>query len=68
MWPGGISVQFSKKDGPGRWPDVTPPGWTGPLQNTLGMCLYIGSRWSCSAVIEFWYGLDRSGGAPGTTR
>ncbi len=65
MGPGGISVQFSKKDGAGRWPDVTPPGWDGPLQYTLGMCLFINSRWYCSAVVEFWYGLDRSGGAPG---
>ncbi len=65
MGPGGISVQFSKKDGSGRWPDVTPPGWAGPLQYTLGMCLYIDSQWYCSAVVEFWYGLDRSGGPPG---
>jgi hypothetical protein len=64
MGPGGISVQFSKKDGAGRWPDVTPPGWDGPLQYTLGMCLNIGGRWHCSAVVEFWYGLDRSGGPP----
>jgi hypothetical protein len=34
--PSGISIEFSKKDGPGRWPDVTPPGWTGALQYTLG--------------------------------
>jgi hypothetical protein len=64
MGPGGISLQFSKKDGAGRWPDVVPPGWTGPLQYTLGMCLYISNRWYCSAVVEFWYGLDRSGGPP----
>jgi hypothetical protein len=64
MGPGGISVQFSKKDGGGRWPDVTPPGWDGPLQYTLGMCLFISNRWYCSAVVEFWYGLDRSGGPP----
>jgi hypothetical protein len=60
----GISVQFSKKDGPGRWPDVTPPGWDGPLQYTLGMCLNIGGQWDCSAVIQVWYGLDPAGGPP----
>lgn len=60
----GISVQFTKKDGPGRWPDVTPPGWDGPLQYTLGMCLNIGGQWNCSAVIEAWYGLDPVGGPP----
>ena len=61
---GGIAVQFSKKDGSGRWPDVTPPGWSGALQYTLGMCLTINSQWYCSAVVEFWYGLERSGGPP----
>jgi hypothetical protein len=61
---GGFRVEFSKKDGGGRWPDVTPPGWDGPLQYTLGMVLNIGGRWYASAAIEFWYGLDRSGGAP----
>jgi hypothetical protein len=64
MGPGGIAVEFSKKDGSGRWPDVTPPGWNGPLQYTLGMCLNIGGEWYCSAVVEFWHGLDRSGGPP----
>jgi hypothetical protein len=61
---GGVAVDFSKKDGAGRWPDVTPPGWSGPLQYTLGMCLNINGHWYCSATIEFWYGLDRSGGPP----
>ncbi len=60
----GMSVQFSKKDGPGRWPDVTPPGWNGPLQYTLGMCLNISGKWDCSAVVEAWYGLDPVGGPP----
>ena len=64
IMPTGISVDFSKKDGPGRWPDVTPPGWSGPLQYTLGMCLFINGRWYCSAVVEYWYGLDQSGGPP----
>ena len=26
---GGIFVDFAKKDGPDRWPDVVPPGWEG---------------------------------------
>jgi hypothetical protein len=61
---GGVHVDFSKRDGPGRWPDVLPPGWDGPLEYTLGMCLNINGAWYCSAVIEFWNGLDRSGGPP----
>jgi hypothetical protein len=60
----GIHVEFSKQSGPGRWPDWTPPGWDGPLQYTLGMALNIGGQWYASAPIEFWYGLDRSGGPP----
>src|SRR5439155_6649360 len=51
-----------KQDGGGRWPDVTPPGWGGGLQFTLGMCLNINARWYCSAVVEFWHGLDEAGG------
>ena len=60
----GVHVDFSKRDGAGRWPDVTPPGWDGSLQYTLGMCLDVNGQWYCSAVVEFWYGLDRAGGPP----
>jgi hypothetical protein len=60
----GVHVEFSKKDGPGRWPDFTPAGWNGPLQYTLGMALNINGSWYASAPVEFWYGLDRSGGPP----
>jgi hypothetical protein len=62
--PSGVHVEFSKRDGPGRWPDVFPPGWDEPLQYTLGMCMNIGGRWYCSAVIQFWAGLDAAGGGP----
>lgn len=63
--PNGVHVEFSKRDGPGRWPDVTPPGWKGPLQYTLGMVEnFGGDKWVASAPIQFWYGLDESGGPP----
>jgi hypothetical protein len=58
----GVHLAFSKQDGADRWPDVTPPGWMGPLQYTLGMAECIDGQWYASAVIEFWYGLDASGG------
>lgn len=58
----GVHVEFSKKDGAGSWPDVTPPGWDGPLEYTLGMAENIGGKWYASAAIEFWRGLDASGG------
>lgn len=61
---GGVSIEFSKRTGSGRWPDMFPPGWDEPLQWTLGMCMYVGGQWQCSAAIQFWHGLDRSGGPP----
>jgi hypothetical protein len=64
MRSNGVHVEFSTADGPGRWPDVYPPGWSEPLQYTLGMCMNINSRWYCSAPIQFWHGLQESGGPP----
>jgi hypothetical protein len=50
-------VEFDRRDGPGRWPDVVPAGWSGALQYTLGMCVNPrGNQWYCSAVVQFWYG------------
>jgi hypothetical protein len=60
----GVHVEFSKQTGAGRWPDWTPPGWDGPLQYSLGMAMNIGGQWYASSPIEFWHGLDRSGGPP----
>jgi hypothetical protein len=57
-----VHVAFSKQDGDGRWPDVVPPGWDGPLQYTLGMVECVNGQWYASAVIEYWYGLYSSGG------
>lgn len=58
----GVRLDFSKRDGDGRWPDVIPPGWEGPLQYTIGMVECIDGAWYGSAVIEVWYGLDSAGG------
>ena len=60
----GFHLEFSKRDGPGSWPDITPPGWGGPLQYTLGMARFINGKWYASAPVQFWRGLDASGGAP----
>jgi hypothetical protein len=59
-----IQVDFDRRDGPNRWPDVVPPGWDGGLQYTLGMCVNIGGTWHCSAVVEFWYGRSINDSAP----
>ena len=57
-------VDFSRREGGSRWPDFTPLGWSGPLQYTLGMCLQVSGKWSCSAVVEFWYGRSLDESAP----
>jgi hypothetical protein len=62
--PSGVHVEFSKQDGPGRWPDWTPPGWDGALQYSLGMVMNVNGQLYASAPIEFWYGLPASGGPP----
>jgi len=58
----GVHVEFSKKDGPESWPDITPPGWDGPLEYTMGMAEFINGQWYASAAIQFWRGLEASGG------
>lgn len=66
LLPDGVHPVFDngKQDGPTRWPDITPPGWQGPLQFTLGMVMSIAGQLYASAPIEFWFGLDKSGGPP----
>jgi hypothetical protein len=58
----GVRLEFSKRDGDGSWPDITPPGWDGPLQYTVGLAQYIDGKWYASAAIQYWRGLDASGG------
>ena len=60
----GIALAFSKKDGPGRWPDVTPPGWDGPIEYTLWLVVSHGGQLITAGGIEYWHGLERSGGPP----
>ena len=59
-----MRVDFDRRDGPNRWPDVVPPGFEGPLEYTLGLCLNIQSQWNCSAVVQFWYGRSLDDTAP----
>src|ERR1700704_6579995 len=54
-------VAFTKKNGPGRWPDITPKGWDGPLQYTLWLFLQIDGHWVGSGFIQFWNGREGSG-------
>jgi hypothetical protein len=61
----GVHLEFSKHDGDARWPDVTPTGWQGPLQFCLGIAMLIDGAWHVTAPIQFWFGLDASGGNVG---
>lgn len=49
-------------DAQSRWPDITSPGWDGPLQYTLWFAQQIDGRWYATGVIEFWRGLVAYGG------
>jgi hypothetical protein len=61
---GSFNVDFDKRDGGDRWPDVVPPGWAGALQYTLGMCVNITGTWYCSGVVQFWHGRELEASAP----
>lgn len=64
MGPGGINVDFTKKNGSDRWPDVFPPGFSGAIQYCLGMAWKIDGRWYAAAPIEMWNERAEGGGPP----
>ncbi len=45
------------------WPNVTLPGWTGPLQYTVWAVVRIDGHWNTSGFIQMWQG-RASTGAP----
>lgn len=60
----GARIDFTKRDGPGSWPDVPFMVEGEHLQYTLWIVLKINGRWYASGCIQFWRGLDRNGGPP----
>ncbi len=64
MGPSGINVDFTKKNGPDRWPDIFPPGFSGPIRSCLGMAWNIDGHWYASAPIEMWNDRPEGGGPP----
>jgi len=62
LMPNGVSVAFTKKDGPDRWPDVIPEGWAGPVQYTLWIGAELGDGWHVAASVMAWHELDPFGG------
>jgi hypothetical protein len=61
LMPTGAHVEFSKQS---SWPDVVPPGFSGPLQYTLWIVLNINGQWHASGCIQYWRGLFENGGPP----
>ena len=59
-----FAVDFDRRDGAGRWPDVTPAGWDGALQYTLGMCGNLSGTWHCAGIVQFWHGRTLTDSAP----
>jgi len=69
----GVHVEFSKKDGPDRWPDVqphnpdgspwvNPDGTPGLIQYTLWLGMWVAGAWHVAGLIEYWHELNASGG------
>lgn len=58
----GVQVDFTKRRGADRWPDVRPPNWDGDLQYTLWIVVNIGGHWFTTGCIEYWASLEFAGG------
>jgi hypothetical protein len=54
----GLDLEFTTKN---SWPDVTPPGWDGPLQYTVWAVVNIGGQWYTSGFIQMWRGRPSTG-------
>jgi hypothetical protein len=55
----GLSFQFTTQN---SWPDVTPPGWAGPLQYTVWAVVNVNGRWNTSGFIQMWRTRGSTGG------
>lgn len=54
----GLSFDFTTS---GSWPDVVPPGFTGPLQYTVWAVVNIRGQWYTSGFIQMWRGRPSTG-------
>ena len=64
MGPSGINVDFTKKNGADRWPDIFPPASPERFRYCLGLAFKINGRWYASAPIEMWNDRLEGGGPP----
>jgi len=54
----GLSFQFTTSN---SWPDVVPPGFSGPLQYTVWAVVNINGTWNTSGFIQMWRGRPATG-------
>jgi hypothetical protein len=72
----GVNLEFSKKEGPNRWPNTCGAPFADPaddckedggridmgaLQYSMGIVAKVNGQWVASAPIEMWYGRAPSG-------
>lgn len=63
-WTGaGINPTFSKRVAGSRWPDYTPPGFSGPIFFTFWLYLNVGGTWYGSGILQCWQDSNWPGGA-----
>lgn len=57
VMPNGFRVEFDKREGINRWPDVVPAGWDGPIEFTLWLGAKLNDgRWHIAASMNIWNG------------
>ena len=60
MSSAGLNIEFTTK---ATWPNVIPPGFSGPLEYTVWAVVNINGQWYTSGFIQMWNG-RASTGAP----
>lgn len=56
LLPDNMTIEHNRGD----WPEVTPPGWDGPIQFTVFAAVNDGS-WVTAGGLEFWKGRTQTG-------
>lgn len=59
-----FQVDFDRRQSGNKWPETVPPGWSGGIQYTLGMCVKPNQNWYCSGVVQFWDGRSLDDSTP----
>ena len=54
----GLSFHFTTEN---SWPDVVPPGFSGPLQYTVWAVVNVNGSWNTSGFIQMWRGRGSTG-------